>query len=854
MNKKITFLLANIAFACIWLANHPLVAQPTLTRDVNFPQVDNLFNRMSCDTANVQPGVAGADVSWDFSNLDVATGFTSGTYVLPSATLFAGNFPGANLAEEFGDGSATFYNVSNAQSDLMGFVQVSTGGNVVVNYTNPQTIMQFPFTYGDNFTDDATRQYATITGDITTEVTADAYGLLTLPNGNFQNVLRIHSTIHVNDGGGTFILHDELYEWWSASEAQPILSIRMRTTTDGGVETKQKFVSYANIQGTGGGPDDYGYTWESSDGLLTCDWVDITKMGTLVTGLADDNVVGPINMGMDFQYYWTTIDKIWIGSNGYIAFEPNVSIASVQTGFPLIPLIDGNENFIAPLLSDLNFSGIGNPGQVYTYHDQLNDRFIVSFINAPFWTNNTTGLDIIGSNNFQIILSAADSTITFNYANMATEVATEYQTQANPVVVGIENPTGGIGTMISSAAIPTSNSCVRFFAPSVPLIDVIDVRPAYNQNADNGGFFAMQGLVTNLTTMVNNSGSVDITTPINITTTIINENGDIFGTPQTANLPNLAQGQSQSVTVWSDFPALEGNYTFQVETSNNSDINPGNNVNITEIVVVDSLNNGEIYLDYTPIDPIPGGVNVVSWQGAENYSDGAAVYFRPPFYPVQLIAAEFACQPGAGATSITAGFKTQVVKADEDKMPDEILSEKNINANEIPSGVWNRITFDSPITITDGGVFVSWLMENTGISLMTDVNPPFSRQTYEILSSTYAQYRESEVADFYIRAIVKSAIADGIMPNTTPTFSLLNLYPNPANNGAMLQFNLPQTATVQFTLTDMAGRVVHAKNLGQLNQGGHQLQINTENLPAGNYLYSLTVDGYSLSKPLVVVK
>lgn len=849
-------------FALLISSTFALIAQPTLTRTANFPSVGDAFNRINCDTVGVAAGTAGANQTWNFSNLQQANSFQSGDFVLPSATNFAGNFPTANIAEAYSGGSVNYFNATTAKTEIVGFVSVNQQGQAsLVTFSNPQTTMQYPFTFGDSFTDDANRQYDVYTGTVNTQTTADAYGTITLPNGVFSDVLRTRTVVNILDTapGTTFGIDDIVYEWWSADQKQPIFSIRLRTLNQNGTISQLKYVDYANVQGAAGGPDTYGYTWTTSDSGLNCDWVDITAIGTQVAGLSDDNTVGPINMGINFQYYWNTLNQVWIGSNGYVAFQAGVSIASGATGFPLLPTIDGNEHFVAPMLADFNFSGSLNPGRVYTYTDVPNNRFIVSFINVPFWTNNTgTNSDYTTENNtFQVIFSAADSSITYQYQTMATQVATEYATQASPVVVGLENSTGDIGIQISSASIPTSNTCIRFDAPTVPLIAVYDVRPSWNQFADNGGFFIQQGSVTNLVTNISNSGSVALTSPINITTQIIDGNGGLFGSQQNNNITTgLTQGESQAVTVWTDFPAIQGNYTFQVETQNADDINPGNNINISEMVVVDSLVNGEYYLDFSP-NQVGSSVDVISWSGATNYSDGVGIYIKPPFYPIEVVAAEYICQPAQQATSITSGFRSQIVQANENKVPTEVLATKDVLATEIAVGDWHRVSFGEPVRIDENGFFVTWLMEETGISLATDPNPPFSRQTYEVLSSTYAPFRSREQSDFFIRAIIKKihepvVFPVGMQTNSNPVFTLTNAYPNPATNQTTISYELNNATKVRFVLTDVTGKIVVAKNIENAAAGTHNLSINTQNMPAGTYFYTITASGYSQTKQLVI--
>ena len=77
---------------------------------------------------------------------------------------------------------------------------------------------------------------------------------------------------------------------------------------------------------TSGGPDAFGYTWKNSYDVAgpMYSWIDVPPLsGAIqVTGLADDNTVGPFLLpsGMNFHYYWYDINKFWVGSNGYVLF------------------------------------------------------------------------------------------------------------------------------------------------------------------------------------------------------------------------------------------------------------------------------------------------------------------------------------------------------------------------------------------------------------------------------------------------------------------------------------------------------------------------------------------------------
>jgi hypothetical protein len=162
--KTLTHLLL---FSLLFSSTFALIAQPTLTRTANFPAVGDAFSRINCDTVGVSAGAAGANQTWNFSSLQQAASFQSGDFVLPSATDFASDFPSANIAEAYTGGSVNYFNATTAKTEIVGFVSVNQQGQAsLVTFTNPQTTMEYPFTFGDSFTDDANRQYGTYNGTV----------------------------------------------------------------------------------------------------------------------------------------------------------------------------------------------------------------------------------------------------------------------------------------------------------------------------------------------------------------------------------------------------------------------------------------------------------------------------------------------------------------------------------------------------------------------------------------------------------------------------------------------------------------------------------------------------------------
>ena len=485
-----------------------------------------------------------------------------------------------------------------------------------------------------------------------------------------------------------------------------------------------------SVAATTGGPDAYGYTWIDSNepGGPAYSWYNNigTADGFLVSGLADDNVVGPFNFTVPFQYYWYSVDKFYIGSNGYIAFN-NTNIASP---FPTaIPSTAAGHNFIAGLMSDLNFSGAGNPGQVWVTLGQ--DSTIITYVDVPFWNQAT---NFAGSNTFQIIFTNSDSSITVNYQSQTGT------TNNNDIAIGIENLTGGIGLEHSLDTYPANNYTVRYEYPSNVTYQVTDAGVEWGGTVGNKGrFISKDGPQYNVIGKFTNSGNQPLGS-FQVNADVYTQGGvNVF--TDNATIPSLSAGADTIVNFGTSYtPNTAGTYYLQTAVvPPPGDATPSNNSRRTEIVVVDTTQS-LIDLKYT--DNTNEGS--LGWSGGNG---GVAMYFKPPSYPARINYTSYFIT--ADANSV--GFHAMIYADDgPNNTHGTLLDSVYVPSSALTFNTYNNVQTTAPINITSGGVYVRWEMAGDGINLGTDLTAPISRHAVEVLGNTWAAYRSFETTDFMI--------------------------------------------------------------------------------------------------------
>ncbi|MFC1569564.1 S8 family serine peptidase, partial [bacterium] len=175
-----------------------------------------------------------------------------------------------------------------------------------------------------------------------------------------------------------------------------------------------------------GGPDLFGYRWIDSNepGGPVFQWQDISSTGTLVTGLSDDNYVGPFPVGFNFPFYGNTQTQFYIQSNGVINFNSvNISLSNQP-----IPTQDSYNHLIAWCWDDLYPRGA-------VYYQNLGDRLIIQF--QDYGEYSYSGLITA-----QVVLYP-NGRILLQYLN------TQNGFDTNGCTIGIENQTGSDGLQVA---------------------------------------------------------------------------------------------------------------------------------------------------------------------------------------------------------------------------------------------------------------------------------------------------------------------------------------------------------------------------------------------------------------------
>ena len=194
-------------------------------------------------------------------------------------------------------------------------------------------------------------------------------------------------------------------------------------------EVNFSFPAFIDMGNRGsGGPDAFGYRWTDSDeNNLNYSWIEISETGTEVTGLIDDNVAGPFDIGFDFPFYSQNRNHFWINSNGVIQFT-NTLIGFANQ--PIPSNVENTRDFIAGLWDDLNMT---NP-ESRVFYQVFGEQTVIQFQKAHHYG--------AGFVTFQVVIRI-NGTILINIKQVSEDFT------RNSCTIGIQSPEASVGLQVA---------------------------------------------------------------------------------------------------------------------------------------------------------------------------------------------------------------------------------------------------------------------------------------------------------------------------------------------------------------------------------------------------------------------
>ena len=545
----------------------------------------------------------------------------------------------------------------------------------------------------------------------------------------------------------------------------------------------------ANPSVLGAGHDTFGYWYFDNDTVApqapVYHWVDIRTVGTPIAGLADDNVVGPFPIGFTFPYYWYGVTSCYVGSNGYIAFGDNGLAASP---FANLPNSARPNNTLAPLMSDFDFTGSGNPAKAFYWTNAALDTFIVEYDSVKFWS---TG----GLNTFEIILTKADSCITFQYKKQSGAPYNGWV--PGNATSGIENVSGMVGISYLYGNIPTRNMihdtlAVKYIPPAVTSYQVHDAGVWRAMNEENGAIFLLKDNPVEFWAKFKNTGNQAETgypayaVVRNATNTVVYADTIAVGAQ--------APGQVDSLEfdpAWT--PTTNGLYTLKTYTNLTGDMFRGNDTVRTEIHVVTYP--AELTYDNGTVS------NSMYWNGN---SGGFGNRFVAPSYPIEVTAIK------ANLSSATVvGCTLWLLAADgPNGMPGTVLARNTVSVNST-TPTWFQYNIPSPVAISGGAFFVGVTSDaEMAPSYSMDTTKPLSFQGWEFTGG-WSPGRDQITQDVMMHALIRgvTGVAEEIGPMTR---FVMSAKPNPFGASTQIHFGRDLATPEQLDIYTTSGRLIRS--------------------------------------------
>lgn len=221
-------------------------AQPVVTMNEYYGPGD-VITMVACEPSGLNAGASGAGLHWNFAGMSPLGGYYNTTVQNDTSTVFLTS----NLLFSLPGRKYMHVRLNSTDTYIYGIYDEPAG--ITTHYDN-FNIARRPFTYGTSYVDTyrATIPPAEMHGTGVLTVTGDAYGTLVLPNGTYNNVLRIKKLameIDTSVTAGIVSTVNVSYLWFDSLHAAPLMQLDSTISIMGNVQRAMYLASPVGISG-----------------------------------------------------------------------------------------------------------------------------------------------------------------------------------------------------------------------------------------------------------------------------------------------------------------------------------------------------------------------------------------------------------------------------------------------------------------------------------------------------------------------------------------------------------------------------------------------------------------------------
>ncbi|MFZ5948557.1 MAG: DUF1501 domain-containing protein [Stygiobacter sp.] len=149
---------------------------------------------------------------------------------------------------------------------------------------------------------------------------------------------------------------------------------------------------------------------------------------------------------------------------------------------------------------------------------------------------------------------------------------------------------------------------------------------------------------------------------------------------------------------------------------------------------------------------------------------------------------------------------------------------------------------------------LSNLDNNGDIKFIYDFRQLYSTILKDHFTMSTEQIKEILLKDFSTIPFINSTTSVNDFNSIPNDFTLHQNFPNPFNPSTTIKFELPKEGFVTLKVFDIIGKEIATLVNEKKSPGYYQTDFNANDLPSGTYIYTITVNNYSQSKKMLLIK